>query len=222
MIGVAVLAVAFVAHGDERWSVLGYVRVSGERGKLTLTRFDFEDMYGAPDGSTVADLIGEQVPPNSLVYLWNRSAANYTVVSRLSRGGWSGGGTNRVARGEGFWIRVPADAPSNHYPVYLFGAVPDRYTAPTTTIAGLSGQNLLGYPYPVPMKWTNTDLAKKVGDSALIYLWDQTNQIYEIYSKSTRSGWSAAGNVVMNPGQGFWLRDTNIVNWVEVKPYSWP
>ena len=215
-------AAAWAQSDQPRWGAVGYVRIFGERGKLTLARFDFEDIYGEPGGTVVSNLFGEQLPGGSMIYLWNRSRAAYDIMSKPSRGGWGSGGATRVARGQGFWIRVPADAPSNAYPVYLVGALPDRYTAPTTVFPGVSNLNLLGYPYPVTMAWTNTDLAKKASSSSMLYLWDQANQIYAIYSRSPRSGWDAAANVVLLPGQGFWFRDTGSIDWVESKPYLWP
>lgn len=217
------LAAAAWAQNDEvRWAAVGYVRVFGERGKLTLARFDFEDTYGEPGGTVASNLFGDQLPGGSMVYLWNRATASYDIMSKPSRGGWGQAGTTRVARGQGFWIRVPTDAASNTYPVYLMGAVPDRYTAPVTTLFGVSNLNLMGYPYPATVAWTNTDLAKKASSSSMLYLWDQSIQQYAIYSRSARSGWEAARNVVLLPGQGFWFRDTGSIDWVEIKPYFWP
>ena len=132
-------------------------------------------------------------------------------------------GTTRVARGEGFWIRVPGTAVSNEYPVRLIGQIPDRMTAPSTVVQNITGVNMLGFPYPVQEKWTNTDIAKKTPGSSTLYLWDQSNQVYMVYSKSARGSWgSMMSNVVLNPGQGFWLRNTDTFDWVESKPYTWP
>ena len=220
---VCLASAALVAWGQQPWwGAVGYERITGERGKLTLARLDFDDMYGEPGGTIASNLFGDQLPGGSMVYLWNRSRATYDIMSKPSRGGWGSAGTTRVARGQGFWIRVPNDAASNTYPIYLMGALPDRYTAPVTTLPGVSNLNLLGYPYPAEIRWTNTDLAKKAPEAAMLYLWDQTNQIYAIYSRSARSGWESAKDVVLKPGEGFWFRNTGSIDWMEVKPYTWP
>ena len=222
------MVVGSIAHGQVRpanqgvLNAVGFVKIVGERGRYTLARSDFEDPNGA-GGLTVGRMFGEQLPAGTTVYLWNRSAAMYKSVSKFPRGGWGAAGTTRVERGAGFWIRVPSTAASNRYPVYLIGNVPDRITAPTTEIPGVSGLNMLGYPYPYPMKWTNTDIARSVPGNSTLYLWDQSNQVYASYMKSARGSWgSRMSNVVLNPGQGFWLRNTGTFDWVEAKPYTWP
>lgn len=200
-------------------NAVGYVKITAERGKLVLGRLDFEAIGGG--GIAVSNLFGDQLPANSQVYLWDRASAQYKTCFKAARGGWSGG-SNIVTRGEGFWVRVPAAAASNAYDVFLMGEVPDRFTAPTTTIANLSGANMLGYPYPVQRYWTNTTLANEAPANASLYLWNATNQAYEVHTKTIRGGWATATNVILHPGVGFWLRNTGTVTWVELKPYTWP
>ena len=203
-------------------NAVGFTKILGERDKLTLGRSDFEDLTSS-GGVTVAGLFGDQLPESTLLYLWNRSSATYNTLMKTRRGGWGMPGTTRVARGEGFWIRVPGTAVSNEYPVRLIGQIPDRMTAPSTVVQNITGVNMLGFPYPVQEKWTNTDIAKKTPGSSTLYLWDQSNQVYMVYSKSARGSWgSMMSNVVLNPGQGFWLRNTDTFDWVESKPYTWP
>lgn len=206
-------------------NAVGYVKVDAERGKFALVRLDFESMDGSQGGCMVLSnlLDWTQFPTNTLVYLWNYDVREYrTTVQRGSRGGWGAGGSNLVCRGEGFWVKIPSDSPSNSYPVFLMGEVPDRTTAPTTTMSSLTGLNILGFPYPVDVLWTNMDIAQKLPPNSLLYLWDGAN--YEgPYQKSTRGGtWGAASNLVIHPGQAFWVKTTGTVDWVEGKPYTWP
>jgi len=217
--------VGSIAYGQTQVlsrNAVGYVKILGEKGKLTLGRSDFEAMDSA-GGIQVSNMFGNQLPDNTTLYLWNRSAATYKSFSKTTRAGWGANGTTRVARGEGFWIRVPDTAASNAYPVYIMGEVPDRLTSPTTTVVGLGGINMLGFPYPIQDKWTNTAIAKSAPNNSTVYVWDQTNQAYISYSKSARGAWSAGAlDLILYPGQGFWLSNTGTFDWVESKPYTWP
>ena len=216
--------VGSIAYGQTQVlsrNAVGYVKILGEKGKLTLGRSDFEAMDSA-GGIQVSNMFGNQLPDNTTLYLWDRGAAAYKTIAKVPRSGWAAAGTTRVARGGGFWIRVPSGAASNEYPVYIMGEVPDRLTAPTTTVTGLSGLNMLGFPYPVQGLWTNTDIAIKAPVNSILYLWDQSNQAYQTHAKVPRSGWSTATNLVLYPGQGFWLRNTGTFDWAESKPYTWP
>lgn len=200
-------------------NAVGCIKLVAEKGKFTLGRSDFESMNRS-GGLTVSDMLGEQLPVGSQLYLWDRSAKMFRIAVKPLGAGWGSAGITRVARGEGFWIRVPESAASNRYPVFIMGMVPSCKTAPTTT---MSGVNMLGLPYPVQMKWTNTDIAKTAPVNSTVYLWNQSNQTYSAYVKSAGAGWDgAAADVILYPGQGFWLRNTGTFEWAEAKPYRWP
>jgi hypothetical protein len=101
------------------------------------------------------------------------------------------------------------------------GEVPDAITAPTTTINDVTGVNLVGYPYPADIKWTNTQLAKNGVVNDQLFTWNITNQAYNIFTR-TVGGWAGGTNVVIRPGEGFWFRTTRTQTWTEAKPYTWP
>ncbi len=186
---------------------------------MTLGRFDFEPMNKS-GGLTVSDMFGEQLPVGSRLYLWDRSVKMFKIVVKPLGAGWGAAGRTRVSRGEGFWIHVPESAASNRYSVIITGMVPSGMTATTTTISGV---NLLGLPYPVEMKWTNTGIAKTAPVNSAVYLWNQSNQTYLSCVKSAGAGWDgAAADAILYPGQGFWFRNTGTFEWAEAKPYSWP
>jgi len=201
-------------------NAVGYVKVSVGKGKLELIRNDFEDITGA--GIAITNIIGNQVPTDSSVLLWNYSLQTYIAANKL-RSGWDAQGTNRLLRGQSFFLRVPSTAVSNEYQVYLMGEVPDKTTAPSTTVSVINGIGMYGVGYPVTEKWTNTTIAKaaKTDDSVLI--WDYSNQTY-VAGNKLRSGWDATGvALTLRPGQGFWFRTSlGATNWVITKPYTWP
>jgi len=230
LVMLAVVVTGTLAFGQTQVlsrNAVGYVKVDAERGKFSLVRLDFESMDGSQGGCLVLSnlLDSAQFPTNAAVYLWDYNTRSYRpIITRLPRGGWGAGGSNLVCRGEGLWIKIPSDAPSNSYPVFMMGEVPDRTTAPTTTMESITGINILGFPYPVDTLWTNTDLAKKAPSDSVLYIWNPTINTYDPpYTKSPRGGsWGGASNLVLKPGQAFWLKTTGMVDWVEGKPYTWP
>ena len=200
-------------------NAVGYVKVTIPKGKLELIRYDFEDITGR--GTAITNVIGDQVPTDSTVLLWDYADPKYIAINKGSRSGWGTGGTNRLLRGQSFFLKIPATAASNEYQVYLMGEVPDKTTAPTSTVGVVSGLGMYGVPYPVSEYWTNTTLAKQAQNNDFMMIWDG-NQ-YVAYNKSSRSGWGAGTNVILKPGQGFWFKTASASsNWSVPKPYTWP
>lgn len=198
-------------------NAVGYEKVSVVTGQLVLVRNDFNNIAGSP--FTVTNLIGNALPTGSSVLLWDPVAQAYIAENR-TRSGWSPG-TNVIRRGAGFFMSVPAAAASNQYDVYFMGEVPDTTTAPSTTVSGVTGLAMFGFPYPVAQFWTNMNLAKNATSGDSLLLWDVQTQQYVAHNR-TRSGWGTGTNVVINPGQGFWFKTTATQTWTEVKPYTWP
>lgn len=207
-------------------NAVGYVKVTIPKGKLALIRNDFEDISGS--GLAITNVIGDQVPVGSTILLWDYTfnpAPKYIPINKAAanRGGWGAGGTNRLVRGQSFFMQIPSSAASNEYQVYMMGEVPDKTTAPTSTVGVITSLGMYGHPYPVSEYWTNTTLAKNaaVGDSLLLWNGDA----YVPYNKAAanRGGWGAATNVILAPGQGFWFQTSNASsNWTVPKPYTWP
>jgi hypothetical protein len=199
-------------------NAVGYEALVVPSNKFNMVRLDFVNLDGAT--YTVTNLIGDQLPQNSSVFIWNRSSSSY-IAENKTRSGW-GPGTNPITRGVGMFLKAPSGTGvSNQYTVYFMGEVPDAITSPTTTISGITGVNLHGYPYPADVFWTNTGLAKNGQQNDTLYLWDITNQSYIAYNR-TRSGWGTGTNVILRPGQAFWYISTTTQTWSEVKPYTWP
>jgi hypothetical protein len=207
-------------------NAVGYVKATIPKGKLALLRNDFEDITGR--GLAITNVIGDQVPDGSTVLIWDYSfnpAPKYIAINKAApgRGGWGAAGTNRLLRGRSFFLQIPSGAVSNEYQVYLMGEVPDKTTAPTTSVTVINTLGMYGLPYPVSEYWTNTTLAKQAVDGDTLLLWNGTN--YVAYNKAApgRGGWGAGTNVVLTPGQGFWFRTSAASsNWMVGKPYTWP
>ncbi|HMP76654.1 MAG TPA: hypothetical protein PKE12_10200 [Kiritimatiellia bacterium] len=218
-LGLAVMAGSAFAQTNQVLSrnAVGYVKIEAVRSNFVFIANNFSNLLGGP--VTVTNLIGNQVPIGSSLFLWDPAAQAYRSESLLFSG-WTPG-TNRLNTGRGFWLKIADAGPSNVYQVYLMGEVPDKNTQPTGTIPIVSGFNMVSLPYPVSIAFTSTALAKSgaIGDSA--FFWNPVSKTY--YSESLIfSGWTPGTNRVA-PGQAFWYRrGGSATNWVEVKPYTWP
>ena len=199
-------------------NAVGYVKVVAEKGKFHFMGHNFLNI----DGSmvTITNLLGDQVPIGSTVYVWDPVGQAYVSASRTIAG-WGAGGTNVLPPGRGFWLSIPSGAASNYYDIYLMGEVPDRISMSTSTVSVVSGFSMTGYPFPAEEFFTNTTLAKNAQIGDTMYYWT-TNQTYGSLSR-TVAGWGiAAQNFKVTPGMGFWYKANASTNWQEPKPYTWP
>lgn len=222
-LGLAALASVATAQTNVVLSrnAVGYVKIDLiATNKLHLIRNDFVGLNGP---IAISNALAS-LPVNSQVTLWDKS--NQVYRPPIIRGvfGWGVGGSNRLNRGESFFLRTPnaaTNVPS--FPLYLMGEVPDKFTAPTTTLVAANGINLEGHPYPVSTRWTNTTLSQVLPINSQIVTWNLTNQAYNAPIIKGVFGWGAAGNaLVLDPGQGFVIRTTNLVVYNVGKPYTWP
>lgn len=213
----AVASIAAVAFGQQVLSrnAVGYQQVTLTKGQLALLRHDFE----ALDTPLAVSNVFASLPNGTRVSIWNATQTGYININR-GLSGWGTAGSNILYRGQGMWVLVPASAPSNAYQVFMMGEVPDRFTAPSSTVSMLAGLKLAGYSYPVDIKWTNTTLARMAPSGSRISVWNGTG--YSNYNRGL-SGWGTSGNALtLTPGMGFWLQWASATNWVEPKPYTWP
>ncbi|HRZ13461.1 MAG TPA: hypothetical protein P5567_13515 [Kiritimatiellia bacterium] len=217
IVTLVVLSVAAVAFGQQVLSrnAVGYQQVTLPKGQLSLVRHDFEEL----DTPLTVSNVFASLPQNSKVYLWKADQSGYQTYTKAFGVGWTGA-TNELERGRAFWVQIPATAASNNYQAFLMGEVPDRFTATNTTIPVAAGFTLSGYSYPVDQYWTNMSIAKMAPNNSKIHVWNGSG--YVTYTKAFGVGWSAATNLVITPGMGFWLQWAAATNWNEVKPYTWP
>lgn len=217
---VALLAIAMVASlsfaQDEVKSVnvVGFNKVAAPGQKLVLTSVTFESF----SGSTLEDLVGDQLPVGSVAYIWNRQTKGYDPASRTLRGGWVS--TTPILRGDAFWLRS-SDPEGTTNVVSFMGEVPDDYNdSKTNTIPGITGLDAIAYAFPVDIAWTNTTLATAMGTGDLLYIWDDANRTYQSYSKTLRGGWSSAAGVVLKAGRAFFVNTASSIDWTEIAPYE--
>lgn len=222
-LGLATLASVATAQTNVVLSrnAVGYVKIDLiATNKLHLIRNDFVGL-NAP--IAISNALAS-MPINTQVILWDRALQIYKPAIIRSAFGWGVAGSNRLNRGESFFLRTPNVATNvPTIPLYLMGEVPDKFTAPTSSFITAVGLGFEGYPYPVQRSWTNTALAASLPINSQILIWNVTNQTYNSAIIKSAFGWGAAGNaLVLQPGQGFVVRTTNALSYSEVKPYTWP
>lgn len=199
-------------------NAVGYVKKTVDQGTLALMSYDFIDLAGNP--VTVASLMGDQVPVGTAVSVWDRAGSSYVTVQKGARG-WPGT-TPELMRGDGFFVQIPDNSAESAYDIYMLGEVPGaNNNADETTVPNVE-LDAVGYPYPAAVLFTATTAAASAESGDAVSTWDQANQQYATFVKGARGWPGGALNLVIEPGEAFWLDlDTNI-DWTEPKPYAWP
>lgn len=212
VLGLAAAAVTVISAEVTSVNAVGFNKIQIPEDKLVLVCNPFLAM----DGSTLDDIIGDQLPLGSAAHVWDRENNNYTTVIRSSRGGWGGVTLNR---GDSLWLEVPDSVVTNE--VNFMGEVPDTLNLAGTTTVTIVGIDAVGYSYPVERAWTNTTLALNSALGDALHVWDVDSQGYSTYIKSSRGGWGAAENLVLQIGQSFWYEPVSGSNdWTEIVPYD--
>jgi len=203
-------------------NAVGYVKITVRSNSLFVARNDFNGLTSA---LAISNAIGDQLPPNSQILLWNKSIQSWRPPIIKTAFGWGSAGSNVLSRGDSFFIKLPKSVPSNSYQVFFMGEVPDRNTTEGTgtTFNIFPGLNLNADSYPVSRKWTSTVMSAKLPPNSQILVWNETNQSYNAPIIKTAFGWGTSGNALtIDPGVGYWIRATGTVSFSETKPYTWP
>ena len=237
--GLAILtSLSFVAAEAQVSSrnAAGYVKINIERGKLDLLANPFNTFTGDPH--TLSGMLGtDNLPVGTIASVWDAAQQKY-VSSTLQSGGFGGARAwnpnQNVDRADGFFVQItsnPQLATEPNYDVYLFGEVPDRFTANDDSPIELeTGLTSFGFAYPVTVKlkdtalWTDAD----VGD--IISFWNANTGYESITYQSLGFGgarqWQDRGgdgvDDILEPGRGYFYRTNTAKTWTEAKPYDWP
>ncbi len=171
---------------------------------------------------TVNDIMAH-LPNGSAIVFWDAVIQNYSAGDAAEvklLGAWRPGTNNLV--GKTFWLQV-GDSVHSAFEIYLTGEAPDSRSLPVADVpldaCGPEAVNLVGYAYPVEMRWTNTAFAAAAAEGSAIIVFDSTAGAFRTSAKHN-GRWSR--DLVLPPGQGFWLNARGATNWTEVKPYAYP
>lgn len=201
-------------------NAVGYVKIPLQSNKLYLVSNPFFSLQAGP---VLVSNVFAAVPPGTVISVWNEGTQTYVDYLRNTRGAWVGAAaTATIARADGIFI----DTPATNAPVDLFfmGEVPDRFTAPSNLVQRVPGLAMIGHPYPVTTRLTNTVMAQQVPAGTVISVWDPSIDNYRNFLKNSRGTWVGdALTADLQPGQGLVISSTNAANsWYETKPYTWP
>ena len=225
--GIALVS-ALVAYSQQGGSgnAVGFSMTTVSRDSFGLLAYTFEPLGGTAVPGT---LLGTNLPVGTTLYVWDSSGQKYSYESLITQKGvgltWSPN-TNVLHRGHGFWLKIPASAASNEYAVFLVGELPDSDTAPQTQSTILEGFNLIGYPYPAQVIWTNVSLAQAAALGDTLYTFTGSGYQYNtlISNKGVGIQWTVPTQKMVI-GKGYWFERTagaGTVQWNETKPYTWP
>jgi len=201
-------------------NAVGYVKIPLQSNKLYLVSSPFVNLQAGP---LLVSNVFAAVPPGTTISVWNEGGQNYNNYLRNTRGVWVNEAvTAQLARTDGIFIRMPAtNAPVD---LFLMGEVPDRFTFPSNQISRVPGIAMVGFPYPVTLRLTNTVMAQSLPNNTTVSIWDPAINGYLNFLKNSRGVWvNEALTSTISPGQGLVIRATNAANsWYENKPYTWP
>jgi len=232
-----ILAASLVAQAQTPvYSVnaVGYTKVNLPAG-FSMVSLPFNSVGGA--AMSIDDALGKNFADGTTIFFYMGAAIGYQSYTYYDNGptdpttGWYNNstslmeGTNKILRGEGFWIQVTSATN-----VVLAGEVPGGTDA-TNSIPLVKGFQMVSSAYPAAMSVKN-GLTPSDGDT--IFNW--TGAAYKSYTyydngpTDPTTGWYdndtslQVADVSLAIGQAAWYQSVNNanVNWNQTKPYQWP
>ncbi len=220
-------------------NAVGYVKIDARSNGLTLVSIPFNAFSNTISGVLGSQLVGNNNPAGAdQIFKWDNAVQTYvryykraTPENEWRKVGETVPTTDTLSPGESFFIK---NSRLTNQTVYLMGEVPDALTAPTSTVSGVPGLQMISYSYPVETAISNLtlfDTAIKNNNPAgadQILKWDIPAQTYIRYYVRT-TGWRKVGETTntadtLTPNEGFFYlrRGTTSFDWTEKKPYTWP
>ena len=194
-------------------NAVGYVRVDMPSNGMQFVRMDFDPLTGS---NTVSEVVGDQLAAQSKLYAWDYTNQTWVTYGKTTKLGWGSASNLVMTRGQAYFLKSPVATN-----VFLMGQVPDSTNSYLVPVG--EGLNAVGFSFPATTYWTNTAISKVLDSGDKLYVWDVASG-YVIYGKTTKLGWGSATNLILQPGQGFFIRKGSVgtTNWSELKPYTWP
>lgn len=211
----AALAVVFAQSEIRSENAVGYVKVTFEKNSYKLVNMGFDSIDGSD--LKIEDVFGDQLPSSTSLSIWDRNSQTYSNYIYNTFAQWGPRDDQyTITKGLGVFVLVPGTAPSNQYTVYLMGEVPDNAGETNDVMQGYTGT---GYPYPVQIAFTNTQIAQSLPANSVVHFWDDT---WISYTKNAFQGWQT--DRMLSPGEGFFIEkfDPGTMQYSEIKPYTWP
>jgi len=177
-------------------NVVGYVSVTANAGQFTLWSNPLDS------GSNTLSGLFPSAPNGTLVEVWN--GAGFQSATKGFGGVWT---TNlTINPGEGFFIKYAASTTNTFVGSIV---VPNNASVTNSFVGSLF--YLVGSPVPYTDNLSGTNLNLTVGNGSIVEIWNGTG--FQSATKGFGGVWTT--NLVMTPGQGFFLKPSATNNWVQ-------
>ena len=204
---------AFAATAEPVYSqnAVGFINKDAKAGEIKALTFPFVDM-NSTNGLILfkATQLASNAPTGSTVYFWG--GTSWKAYNKLRNGFTT---QYELKPGECFFFQ-----PSEDMTITMCGEVPDDATL-AREIDPAANITAVGNPYPVPMVFKESELAKQASTGSTVYFWGGSS--WKAYNK-LRNGFTV--NYTVEPGEGFFFQttddDTEATAWTVDKPYVFP
>lgn len=212
-IALAALAVMAAVASAAVYSqnAVGFINKDAQEGHLYALTMPFVNLESATGSWLFRETqVAKDAPAGSFAYFWDGLAWQRVTMTR------QGFTTDyELKPGECFFFQ-----PGKDMTIVLAGEVPADSQIDVGITAG-GNLSAVGNPYPVSMKFVETELAKDAKAGSFAYFWD--GSAWQRVNM-TRQGFTT--EYELEPGEGFFFQtatseQTNKV-WVEERPYNFP
>jgi hypothetical protein len=195
-------------------NAIGFHPLEFASGGTDLVRNDF--VATGDDPVTVDSLLRIQLPPSTVVHIWDHwnDSGGYVSATNRPDTGWAGDGAEApLSPGMGFWVDLShPDIADGPWHVWLYGEVPGANNGRTETALRTSGVDLVGYPYPAKVNlFSATELARSAPAFTIIHRCDGTGSGEDLAATKGEEGrWEGPAVELGNlrPCEGFWIDST--------------
>lgn len=221
LVALAVVGSVVAASAQEVLSAnaVGYVKRTVPAGKLQIVSIPFDNI-ASEDGSYKfgETQIANDLPQGSSVMFWDSEAQVWSGGGKGAKGWNAAQANHELAVGEAFFVRNNS---SSDLEVTAAGEVPST-DGLQRAYSGGSTLSIAAAPYPVDVKFGDTELANQLPQGASVMFWDSEAQNWSGGGKGAK-GWNAAqANKIVSAGEGFFVRTATEGAWTAAKPYTWP
>lgn len=219
LVALAVVGSVVAASAQEVLSAnaVGYVKRTIPAGKLQIVSVPFDNI-ASEDGTYKfgETQIANDAPQGTSVMFWDAENQQWAVGSKGGKG-WGSYANKALAVGEPFFLQSASD---EDVEVTAAGEVPSEAKL-SRAYAGSDNLSFVSYPYPVDVKFGDTELSGQLPVGASVMFWDADAQQWAVGSKGGK-GWGAYATRDVEAGEGFFVKTTDEGAWEVTKPYTWP
>lgn len=203
--GLVCLASAAFAAEVYTPNTVGYIRIDLEANQWKLVGIAFDQLD--EESVSIAEVLGTTGFANGTrAMVWDTATLSY-MTADFFIDAWYGDDIT-LARGQGFWIRAPEQTE-----LFILGQVPQ---VEQTALSLMEGLQLFASPYPVPVDMNDGQVFETDPiDGDRLTSFDGVQYATADYFLGQ---WY--GEVLLQPGQGYWYRSGGDQEMTVRKPYE--